>query len=100
MADVYDSRTNRPKPEVLKTHFINEGRLDELTALRIINDGATLLRQEPTMIDIEAPVTGTYYITCLIIVFLIAFISPVHHDTPFTDTCGQIEIGVKNNAAC
>jgi len=29
LAEVFDSRTNKPKPEVLKQHFILEGRLDE-----------------------------------------------------------------------
>lgn len=59
VSEVFDNRiTSKPNPEVLKQHFILEGRIEEAAALRIIQEGATLLKSEKTMIDIEAPVTG------------------------------------------
>ncbi|KAH8304385.1 hypothetical protein KR059_007766 [Drosophila kikkawai] len=57
LAEVFDPRTGKPNHEILKQHFVLEGRIEEAPALKIIQEGAALLRQEKTMIDIEAPVT-------------------------------------------
>ena len=56
MTDVFGTG-RKPDANVLKEHFSLEGRLEEKVALRIIDEGAALLKQEKTMIDITAPVT-------------------------------------------
>uniref|UniRef100_W8B2M3 Serine/threonine-protein phosphatase n=2 Tax=Ceratitis capitata TaxID=7213 RepID=W8B2M3_CERCA len=57
MDEVYDTKTGKPDYEAMRAHFLLEGRMEEGPALRIINEGAALLRAEKNMIDVEAPVT-------------------------------------------
>ncbi|VDP92991.1 unnamed protein product [Echinostoma caproni] len=54
--DVFDHR-GEPRIEKLKQHFILEGRVTEDVALQIIRKGAALLRDESTVLNIDAPVT-------------------------------------------
>lgn len=56
MQDVFNNG-KKPDANKLREHFSLEGRLEEEVAIRIITEGANLLRQEKTMIDITAPVT-------------------------------------------
>lgn len=57
----------KPNLQFLKQHFYREGRLTEEQALWIINTGAQLLRSEPNLLEMDAPITvcgdvhGQYY---------------------------------------
>jgi len=63
------SPQDRTKPNIqfLKQHFYREGRLTEQQALWILKKGAEILRSEPNLLEMDAPITvcgdvhGQYY---------------------------------------
>ena len=60
ITDLFDTPTGGGKPRLdrLREHLLAEGRIEESTALMIIEYGENLLRAESTLIDLEAPITS------------------------------------------
>lgn len=62
-----DSTHTKPNIHFLKQHFYREGRLTEEQALFILRTGADVLRAEPNLLEMDAPITvcgdvhGQYY---------------------------------------
>ncbi len=54
------SSTDPSKPDIafLKNHFYREGRLTEEQCLFIIEGGTEILKKEPNLLEVDAPVTG------------------------------------------
>ena len=54
------SREDPTKPDIafLKNHFYREGRVTEEQALYIITKGTELLKAEPNLLEVDAPITG------------------------------------------
>ena len=59
-AEQFFSKEDPSKPDVnfLKNHFYREGRVSEEQALYILEKATDLLKQEPNLVAVDAPVTG------------------------------------------
>ncbi|KAJ7512438.1 serine/threonine-protein phosphatase 2B catalytic subunit A1 [Mycena galericulata] len=68
-ASQFFSSADQSKPDIafLKNHFYREGRLSEEQALFILAKGTEMLRREPNVLNVDAPITvcgdihGQYY---------------------------------------
>ena len=60
--DEFFSKQDPTKPDhaFLKNHFYREGRLSEEHALYILEKTTEILRAEPNLLYVDAPVTGAY----------------------------------------
>ncbi|BFZ60022.1 3',5'-cyclic-nucleotide phosphodiesterase (PDEase) (3':5'-CNP) [Saitoella coloradoensis] len=52
-----DETRTKPNLAYLKNHFVREGRLSEEQALWILEKGTEILKTEPNLLEVEAPVT-------------------------------------------
>jgi hypothetical protein len=58
--DLFYSKEFPDRPDIafLKNHFYREGRISEEQAIFILQKGTELLRQEPNLLEVDAPITG------------------------------------------
>ncbi|KAF9303399.1 3',5'-cyclic-nucleotide phosphodiesterase (PDEase) (3':5'-CNP) [Mortierella antarctica] len=67
--DLFYSKEFPDRPDIafLKNHFYREGRISEEQAIFILQKGTELLRKEPNLLEVDAPITvcgdihGQYY---------------------------------------
>lgn len=54
------SQSEPTKPDIafLKNHFYREGRLTDEQAIYIIQEASKILRAEPNLLEVDAPITG------------------------------------------
>lgn len=57
-AQFFSVDRTKPNTPFLKNHFFREGRIKEEHALWIIETATALLRAEPNVLDVDAPITG------------------------------------------
>lgn len=53
-------RPGLPDIKFLKDHFYREGRLTEEQALFILEKGTEILKSEPNLLEVGAPITGKH----------------------------------------
>ena len=59
---LHDTFPRRPDVAFLRKHFYKEGRLAEHQALWILEEGRKLMKEEPNVLAVEAPVTSIKYL--------------------------------------
>jgi serine/threonine-protein phosphatase 2B catalytic subunit len=59
------SKEDPTKPDVnfLKNHFYREGRISEEHALYVLEKATDLLKLEPNLVSVDAPVTGKLHVS-------------------------------------
>lgn len=57
-ADALDDK-KMPKLDVLKEHLLREGRLADDLSEYLVNEATNLFHQEPNMLELQYPITGT-----------------------------------------
>lgn len=56
---LFDAETGKPNVQKLKKWLRKEGRLHKDDIIAIVTEAAAILRQEPNLLSVASPITGT-----------------------------------------
>lgn len=86
------SKHDPSKPDIafLKNHFYREGRISEDHAIWIIEKATALLRVEPNVLQIDAPITGRSHLSSFTVVLISVFVVVVCGDIHGQYVRGQV----------
>ena len=60
ICDVFCSLTSSPRPEVIRDHFLKNGKISHFAACQILEEACKVFKAEKNLLEISSPVTSKF----------------------------------------